>query len=357
MKLRHLPAIAALSLAAALTTWADTVLTKDKKKLEGRVLRESEAEVVILTYKDGEVSIPKSEVVKVTKGKNKFDDYDAELKKVEPKKVEDHLKLAAWCKKTGLLTVARKHWEEVLKLDPGHEEAHKALGHVKEGDRWLTEEEYYPTKGYVKVDGKWISPEENRKRQEAKLAGQIKEAIKITLTFKPNASKEQMDKWVGQVQFWSQVIWDMTGGAVYLSDVAISDQSESGDVVVVNLDSLHIDDRGTSGRAETGRKKFIVGGLCNAFVFVHEFFHAWAGLPDHYGTKIECLMNSSERSLIFKWKFCDPCWKQVQATWKLPFRPEFVENEELPGPTSPGKHGRPKDYGDAPETRVTVTDR
>lgn len=343
--------------AATFPGFADTVQTKDKKRFEGRIVRETETEVAILTYKDGEVVIPRADIVRIARARSKFDDYDKELQKVEPKTPDDHARFAQWCRKTGLLSMARKHWEEAVRLDPEHVESRKALGHVKEGDRWLTEAEYYSAKGFIKVDGKWISPEELRRQREAKLAGQIKEAVKMNLTFKPNAPKEQLEKWGEQVKFWSQVIWDMTGGAVYLAEVHITDQSDTGHCVVVNLDSLNIDDRGNSGRAQTGRRKFEVGGLCNAFVFVHEFMHAWAGLPDHYGTKIECLMNSSERSVIFKWKFCDPCWAQVQATWKLPFRPEFVEDEELPGTTSPGKHGRPKHYGEAPATKVTIEDK
>jgi hypothetical protein len=135
----------------------------------------------------------------------------------------------------------------------------------------------------------------------------------------------------------------------------ISDQSEAGHCVVVNLDQLNIDDRGNSGRARTGQHKFWVGGLCTAFVFVHEFFHAWAGVPDHYGTKIECLMNSSDRGRATKWKFCDPCWAKVQGTWGLPFQPEFVPGKPVE-PGMVGDPGSPKDYGNPPETHVTVQD-
>jgi hypothetical protein len=334
---------------------ADTVVTKDKKRYDGRIVRENESEVVILTYADGEIAVPKSNLQSKSKGKNKWDDYDQKLAKDAPQTAAAQFAFGNWCKQQGLISAAKKHWELAVAADSNFEAARKALGHMKDGDRWVTEDEYYQAKGWVKSDGQWMSPDEAKKRREAKLAGQIKEKVKIEITFEPNAPKSQLESWIPKVKLWSKAIWDITGGAVYLDEVKITDQASSGHCVVVNLDQLNLPD-GNSGKARNGAHKFWVGGLCNTFVFVHEFFHAWASVPDHYGTKIECLMNSSERGQIFQWKFCDPCWQMVKNTWKLPFRPEFDASRELT-PECPGKHGAPKDYGEPPETKVTVVDK
>ncbi len=55
--------------------------------------------------------------------------------------VEGQLALAQWCAKHRLHDQARAHWTEILRMDPDHAEARRALGHHRVGDVWLSPEE------------------------------------------------------------------------------------------------------------------------------------------------------------------------------------------------------------------------
>lgn len=68
--------------------------------------------------------------------------------------------LARWVQKQGAVTLARRLFEEVLALDPEHEEAREALGHRRYQDRWVSEEELHALLGEVRFRGRWVSARE-----------------------------------------------------------------------------------------------------------------------------------------------------------------------------------------------------
>jgi hypothetical protein len=194
-----------------------------------------------------------------------------------------------------------------------------------------------------------------KKRREAILKN-VAERVEMRISFKPDASKQKMEAFAATVKLYAGVIWDMTLGKVLIEKIHVYDKAEDGECVVVSLNGFNLPD-GNSGKAQLGMKKFWVGGGTNGFVWVHEFYHAWAALPDHYGSSVGCIMNSSNRSTIFKWKFCDGCWGIAKAKWQIPRRPGFTESEELPQMRSAkGVHGKPEDCGDPPEIEVKITD-
>ncbi|MHC4606891.1 MAG: LSm family protein [Planctomycetota bacterium] len=334
---------------------ADQVTTKDGKKYKGRILEQTDEGVTIRTYADGVVTIPKSRIKKVRKSPSKFNAYDRHVKENPPKTAADHIAVGDWCKEKGLLDLAREHWRKATRLEPDNEEARKKLGDRREGDRWVTEEEYYKAKGMEKHEGKWIPAEEAKKKRKKKALGTVEERVELNVSFKIDAPKERLDYFERRVRFCSEIIWDMTLGRCYIEKVHIYDKAEDGHCVVMSLKNPNLPG-GLSGRAKPGKKKFFVGGGVTTFVFVHEFFHAWANLPDHYGTKTPCIMNSSEMGRVFKFQFCDPCFKKVKEKWKVPRKPGLDMSREATSET-PGKHGAPEDFGDSPPIDVKITDR
>ncbi|MHC4662027.1 MAG: DUF1570 domain-containing protein [Planctomycetota bacterium] len=172
--------------------FADTVVKKDGRRIEGKILEENMDWVVIRT-KFGEAKIFKDDIKQVIYGKSEGTDQSGTAEKSPPKKLsyeervaeaekkdtaEAWVELAEWCRKNGRKPEAEKAFRNALELDPDNATARKALGFVKIAGKWMTENEAR-TAGYVRNSkGKWVSEkdlaEEERKHieQQRKLAAE-----------------------------------------------------------------------------------------------------------------------------------------------------------------------------------------
>jgi hypothetical protein len=95
--------------------------------------------------------------------KTDLDKQYEELVRKLPNTAADHWALAEWCKEAGLNEQRNRHLQAVIKLEPDHAEARKALGYQRYGSRWLTPDEYMASLGYVRYKGAW------RLRQEVEI--------------------------------------------------------------------------------------------------------------------------------------------------------------------------------------------
>ena len=233
------------------------------------------------------------------------------------------------------------------------------LPKIKQGYRrlegkWVPEEEYYKAKGYVKYKGKWMKPEkaerlkkkeeERKKRLELlRFTKQVKGTVKLKCSFKDDAAQWHLERFGELVKRASAILWDMLGGGYYIEEAEIYDKARDGDCVVLNLDRNTVSKPGRGGTVYGYSKgaKFYVGGNCDMDIFIHEFCHAKLGLPDHYGTKIVCIMNASERRKYMRYTFCDRCWESLVKRY--------------PGLKRPGEIG--EDFGEPPETKIIITNR
>jgi hypothetical protein len=59
-----------------------------------------------------------------------------------------------------LKTQREFHLEEILKLDPEHQEAHYGLGHSKVDGRWVNADQWMRSRGYVRYRGAWRIPQD-----------------------------------------------------------------------------------------------------------------------------------------------------------------------------------------------------
>lgn len=102
--------------------------------------------------------------------------------------IQGHLKMAAECAARGLEAQRAYHLEQVLKLDPDHEDARKALGYTKVDGRWVRTDEWYRRRGYVRYQGSWRLPQE-------------------VMVLKEEAERqESQGKWNRQLRQWRQWI-------------------------------------------------------------------------------------------------------------------------------------------------------
>jgi len=72
----------------------------------------------------------------------------------------DRLALGLWCRERGLVGEAASEFRAALRLDPGIDAAHEALGDQKVDGRWVPSPEAMRAKGLVLHEGRWVLPEE-----------------------------------------------------------------------------------------------------------------------------------------------------------------------------------------------------
>lgn len=138
---------------------ADIVHLKNGGKIEG-IVRVRGDRYVVTTDKNIEVEIPIKDVLSVEVTKTHRDVYREKRARIGEGDLKGLLELAKWCEEAGLESEARATYESIIRLDPDHEAARRALGFVRVGDAWLTGEEARPHLGLVKHRGRWVTPEE-----------------------------------------------------------------------------------------------------------------------------------------------------------------------------------------------------
>lgn len=72
---------------------------------------------------------------------------------------EAQWQMAEWCKEAGLLDERKRHLNELISLDTDHEEARAALGYLRIGSRWMTQDQFFTSQGYVRSGGSWKLPQ------------------------------------------------------------------------------------------------------------------------------------------------------------------------------------------------------
>jgi len=77
-----------------------------------------------------------------------------------PDTPEGQWELAEWCNKRKLSAERSAHLQRVIELDPSHEKAHRALGHVLINGKWTTDREFNAKQGYRWYQGRWRTQQE-----------------------------------------------------------------------------------------------------------------------------------------------------------------------------------------------------
>jgi len=115
---------------------ADTIITTDGRKLEGKIVRQTE-EFVEIEMAYGSVKVPLSKVDKIEKGKTTLEIFEDKYAKSDKKDAKALLELAEWCRENKLGKQEKELYEEVLKLEPGNDKAGEGLGYEKKDGAWV----------------------------------------------------------------------------------------------------------------------------------------------------------------------------------------------------------------------------
>jgi len=163
---------AALLLTAPMA-WADRVVLKSGGSLSG-VIVERNAERVLLDVGPGRIGIPMGRVERIESGASALASFRERAATIAPGDAEGWVALGHWARERGLETQARQAFEAALQAAPGVEDAHRALGHVRHGDVWLTLDESYRARGFVPFEGSWITPAEREATLQERAVGEAR---------------------------------------------------------------------------------------------------------------------------------------------------------------------------------------
>jgi hypothetical protein len=153
---------------------ADVIHFKDGRKLEGKILEETDASVRIKTPY-GEVTVERKQILKIDYVTSDEDVFREMVEKLDKTDADALFKLAMWCKEHKKKRDYRKYLKAALAADRGHDDANQEAGNVKYDGKWFTpvelekykkeEAERMKAKGYVLYEGEWIPEVEMKKRE------------------------------------------------------------------------------------------------------------------------------------------------------------------------------------------------
>jgi hypothetical protein len=154
--------------AAAAETAGDEILLRHGGRLVGDIVRRDSV-ALVLDVDIGQVTVPLDQIEHIQSGvRTPFALYRDRAARLAADDLDGWMSLALWARASGLKDPARQAFLRVLALDPENAAAHQALGHVRQGERWMTVAEAYRARGYVSYQGRWMTPAEReaKVRQE-----------------------------------------------------------------------------------------------------------------------------------------------------------------------------------------------
>jgi hypothetical protein len=166
--LRAAASVLALVLTAG-TAFSDDVILKSGGRVSGRVVSRT-ATTIEVDVGAGRIAVPMSSVVRVEEGRSPLQEYEQRAGRTGPADANAWVDLGDWAMGQGLSSQAREAYNRALAVSPGDPRANAALGNVKMGDHWVSQEESYRAQGFVQYDGEWMTPAEQHAIQQQRAA-------------------------------------------------------------------------------------------------------------------------------------------------------------------------------------------
>lgn len=173
--MRRRPALTALLvLLAAAPAPAEVVVLKDGRRIPGDVVERS-AERVVVETRLGRMTFARSDVVEILDEKTPREEY-AE-REAAARTAAEFFELGNWARGQRLTTQAKQAWRRAIELEPDHEGARTALGHVRYRGEWMSaerrdelaaadHEEEQRARGLVRHGDRWVTPEERARLEQ-----------------------------------------------------------------------------------------------------------------------------------------------------------------------------------------------
>jgi hypothetical protein len=154
--------VAAAGLGLATTARADRIVLRGGGEIKGVVVPDkARRDKVMVQTETGSkpIAFAKEQVVEVIAEPGPLDEYLKRRRDVKDT-AEAQYEFGLWCEESRLTGPAENHFRRAVALDPKFGPAHKKLGHVQHGDKWMTYDEFHAAQGLIKYKGRWVSRQE-----------------------------------------------------------------------------------------------------------------------------------------------------------------------------------------------------
>lgn len=151
--------LAVLAASALAPLRADVVTTQDGLALEGTVERQAGGGVRVLTDA-GPVLVGPERLLAVKPGDGPRTTWRRAVERAAPADAAAWYRLALEAEALGLRAEALEAHAQVLRLDPEHLAARRALGHERVDGVWMSADDARRKRGLVLFDGAWRLPQE-----------------------------------------------------------------------------------------------------------------------------------------------------------------------------------------------------
>jgi len=153
---------AAVFLTATPNAWADVFYLSNGGRIEGTLLnpdRRPRANYIVKSGLGATLTLSNDQVDRVVVKSKLQSYYEARLQTLSDT-VDAHFDMARRCKLAKMEKQRVFHLEQVLRLDPNHEESRYALGYSRIEGKWMRQDEWMIEQGYVRDRGAWRLPQE-----------------------------------------------------------------------------------------------------------------------------------------------------------------------------------------------------
>jgi hypothetical protein len=177
-------------LAVCASANADVFLLNNGGQVEGTLLNPDESPrsaYVVQPREGGRLVLPADDVDTFVTKSEAETRYEEVLPLVADTEA-GHWDMAQKCEKAGLKEQQEFHLEQVIRLNPDHEPARRALGFNRVEGRWQRPDEYMAEQGFVRHRGAWRLPQE------------------LAIEQRERANEEQTVEWRKKIKIWREWI-------------------------------------------------------------------------------------------------------------------------------------------------------
>ncbi len=178
----------------------DILLLKNGGRIEGRILKEDETGIVILTSA-GTLTFPKTKVEKVVRCPWVVDEFDDKWEKIDKKDISALKDLLDWClapeRKMKLKVQARKVARRIVRVEKDNGKARKVLGQVKIDGKWVSRKragQIRKKKALEREKERRKGKEEARRRAEGKSMLALIGGVPISRQIEENARADKKEE-------------------------------------------------------------------------------------------------------------------------------------------------------------------
>ena len=169
---------------------ADVFLLNNGGQVEGTLLNPEESprsSYVIQSREGGRLVLPAEEVERFVIKSEAETRYEEVLPLVEDSEA-GHWDMAKKCEAAGLKEQQEFHLEQIIRINPDHEAARRALGFNRVEGRWQRPDEFMTEQGFIRHRGAWRLPQE------------------LAIEQRDRANEEQSVVWRKNIKLWREWI-------------------------------------------------------------------------------------------------------------------------------------------------------